>query len=582
MRFLSKRLIYTLSNKLRQNNQEDAEDEKLLDLRKSKTPLFDIKSESSYNSYISNGCLALELKKTNCIAWVEIPQPEFTDFILDAKIRLDSLGGYASTGIIFRLVDQDSYYLALVSSKGYFRVDAVKDKAPKALIAWTEISDFDGTNIELSVNTYGNYLYFIINGKWAGEINDDSISGGRIGFALASYETDTEPARNECTCKALLEHFTVDARNKTIEEKYVFWTNDANVNAEGRLRLAETFAVMRKSSKGMEQIRKAWKRRDEAIDSLSGSHSEVRTKKELLLAARMSYDLAQYSEAEEFLDLILEQWADSPEGKTALQEKIKVLNELNKFKELKEFVLKNSDKLDKNINYYTMLARCHFELQEYKESAEAWKKSFKINSGNGVYAANAANAFELSGKRKEAVKFYLEAGKIFLKEDNQVELAAIMPKLSILGANEWEVRALAGKWAFSIEDYTRCAEEFSEAEKIRLSLDPRPDEDPALYYLWGLVFSIKGKSKDAIRMLKKAVKLAPDYGLFRFKLAELKLLNGVKDQNPALEFKLALDHYDDDGSMANNAGNLLLNAGYSKEAEYFFDIAANHAAVSEE
>jgi len=73
-------------------------------------------------------------------------------------------------------------------------------------------------------------------------------------------------------------------------------------------------------------------------------------------------------------------------------------------------------------------------------------------------------------------------------------------------------------------------------------------------------------------MLEKAVKLAPDYGLFRFKLAEIKLTNGVKDPKLAAEFKNALEltGSDPDGNMANRAGNLLKKAGYAKQAAYFF------------
>jgi tetratricopeptide (TPR) repeat protein len=535
VRIFSKRLIYTLSNKFRQDRPEDDPKEKLtVDFKKPGKSPFDIKTETSYNSYLSNGSLVLELKKTNCIAWVEIPDPEFKDQIINAKIRLDSLGGYASTGVVFRLEDQESYYLALVSSKGYFRLDVVKDSSPKALIAWTEISEFDGINIDLNINTCGNYLYFLVNGKWAGEINDDSIRAGKIGFALASYETenksgntDTETVVNECTCRALLDYFTVDAQIKTIEEKYSYWTCESNINAEGRLRLAETFAVMGKSSKALEQIRKAWKRRDEAVRDISVYFSEVRTKKELLLAARMSQNLAQYNEADEYINLILEQWPDTPEGKTAYTEKIKILNELNKFGELKEFVIKYSDVLEKNIDYYTMLGRCYFELKEYEASAGAWKKAFGINNENGVYAVNAASALELSGEKSEAAVLYLEAGKLFLKEDNQAELAAMMPKLSALEPKNWETRSLAGKWAFSIEDYDRCVVEFTAAEKFRRALKPRPKADPAVFYLWGLILKVRGNDKDAVSMIEKAVKLAPDYELFRMKLTELKQ-SGVK------------------------------------------------------
>jgi len=545
-----------------------------LDFARTKNSPFDIKAESSYNAYLSKDALEMGLKKSNCIAWIDIPGIEYQDHVIEAKISLDSLGGYASTGIIFRIMDQDSYYLALVSSKGYFRIDVVKDNAPKALIAWTEISDFDGTNINLNIITYGTYLIFIINGKWAGEANDDSINSGRIGFALASYKAD-DPEKAGYSCKAQLHYLSVDARLKTIEAEFKKWTDDSNINAEGRLRLAETFAVMGEASKSMSQINRAWKRRDEAIGDISATYTGVRTRKELLLAARMSVRLGQYSEAEEFIDSILEQWPNSAEGKTAHGEKIKILVELKKYAELKEFLLKHTERTGKNIDYFTLLGRCHWELKEYKASAKAWDKAFKMDSENGIYAVNAASALELAGKKEDALARFLEAGKIFLKENNGPELKSMMPKLAVLGENNWEARALAGKWAFSIEDYDKSAEEFAAANKLRSAIKPQPDADPALYYLWGIVLNIKGKNKEAIRLLERAVSLAPDYGLFRFKLAEIKLTSGVKDAKLAIELKKALELIGDDpdGQMANHAGKLLQKAGYAKQANYFFDKA---------
>ena len=572
-----RRLIYALSVKIRRKYQGDFIPEKLTaDFTGTKKSLFDIKSESSYNSYLSNGSLVLGLKKSNFIAWVEIPELEYQDHVIDAKIRLDSLGGYASTGIMFRIMSQDSYYLALVSGKGYFRIDVVKDGIPKALIAWTEISDFDGTNIDFKIITYGVYLIFLVNGKWVGETSDDSIISGQLGFALASYETTGDFSEtNDYSCKAMLDYFAVDSRTKTVEETYKKWTDDSNINAEQRLRLAETLAVMGKSSKALEQIKRAWKRRDEVIRSVSVSYTEVRTRKELLLAARMAFALEAYSEAEEYIDIILEGWPSSAEGKSAHIEKIKILNELNKFAELKEFMLNSQGVFDKDIDYYTILARCYWELKEYGDSAQAWEEAFRLNGENGVYAANAANALELTGKNEEAVSLFLEAGKIFLKQDNKGELEAMMPRLLSIGEKNWEVRTLAGKWAFSIEDYDHCLDELYNAEKLRRNIKPRPKADPALYYLWGMVLSRKKKIRDAIYLLERAVKLAPDYGLFRFKLTELKLTSGKENIDFAGEFKLALEHIGDDAAaeMAEYAGNLLLNAGDAKNAQYFFDRA---------
>jgi tetratricopeptide (TPR) repeat protein len=585
----SRRFIYGLSNKLFRKNSERNDDNNLvLDFAKIKTSPFDIKTENSYNSYLSkaygeggSGSLVLGLKKSNCIAWVDIPDFEYRDHVIEAKIRLDSMGGYASTGVIFRIVDQQSYYLALVSSKGYFRLDVIKDNAPKTLIAWTEFTDFDGTNIHLEIITYGSNLIFIVNNKWMGEANDDAIPEGRLGFVLASYETADKDddgeirPRGEYTCKSYLDYFSVDEKFKTVEEKYKKWTDDLNINAESRLRLAETFAVMGDHVKALDQITQAWKRRSDALREVATADPDVKTKRELLLAARMAFRIGRYDEAEEYINAILNEWASTPEGKSARAEKIKVLNELNKFAELKEYAATYYDEIEKDKVFYALLGRCHWELNEYEPSAAAWKEAFKLDSENGVYAANAANALEMSDNKKEALSYYIQAGKIFLKQDNQAELAAIMPKLTSLGSKNWEARVLAGKWAFSLEDYDNCEAEFAAANKIRGTLKPRPQGDPAHYYLWGLSLSIRGKRSDAIRLIDRAVKLAPDYGLFRFKLAELKVLGGVKDPNLVQELKLALKQIGDDpeGKMAAHAANILIKAGDRKSARYFSDKA---------
>ena len=523
-----RRFMYALSNKIfRTGSGGDGNSGARLVVDFAKTSAkqnpFDIKSEESYNACLSGGTLNLELKKTNFIAYVDIPKTEYQDHIIDAKIKLDSMGGYAATGLIFRIMSQDSYYMALVSSKGYFRFDVVKDGAPRSLIAWTEISNYKQEGLpefDIKIITYGSYIIFVVNGTWVAEISDDSISEGTLGFAAASYESEN----NEVTCKAFLNFISIDTRVGEIERQFKKWTSDDNINADSRLKLAETFAVMDKPAKAMDQINRAWKRRDDVIRGIATTYTEARTKKELLLASRMSFRLGQFNEALSFIDSILDQWPNSAEGKLAYMEKVKILNELDKFEALKDFLQNQQDKLEKNIDYYTMFARCCFELKEYKESADAWKEAYKLNNESGVYAANAANSLEQMGKKKEAAHLYIEAGKIFLRQDNNAELEALIPKILIIAKDNWESHALAGKWYFSIEDYENCNKEFVKSERLRIDSRPRPAAYPAVYYLWGLVYFIKGKKKEAIRLLEKAVKLAPDYELFTKKLEEIKLV----------------------------------------------------------
>jgi tetratricopeptide (TPR) repeat protein len=570
----SKRFFYVLFKKLRRKKPDKSLEEKwIIDLSKPDKSPFDIKSESTYNSYRSNGSLVLGLRKPNCIAWVDIPEHEYSDHTVEAKIRLDNLGGYASAGLLFHIADKDTFCMALVSSKGYFRFDVVKDGAPKSVIAWTEVSDFDGTNFSLSVTTYGINLIFLVNGKWVGAISDDSINSGCLGFALASYEAVQD--FSEYTCKACLDYLSVDARIKQIEDDYKKWNDGADISSESRLLLAETFAVMGKNSLALEQIKKAWERREEAASGVSANRAETRTDKELLLSARMAFRLEQYQEAENYIDALLAQETDTVDKKEAIVEKARILNELNKFAELKDFILKHSSFIGNDIEIYALLARCYMKLNEYENSAAAWKKAYELDAENGVYAVKAANALELAGKKEEALVLFLQAGKNFMQQNNQAELAALIPKLVLLGEKNWEARALAGKCAFGIEDYERCEAEFIIADKLRCALNPRPEADSALSYLWGLVLYLKGKNSEAIRRLEQAVKLSPDYGLFRFKLAEVKLASGKRGEKYAKELRLALDSMGDDpeGKMAHYAGTLLLNTGDNKNAEYFFERA---------
>jgi len=438
------------------------------------------------------------------------------------------MGGYAAAGINFRITDEDTYYMTLISSKGYFRVDAVKNSSPKTLIAWTEVSDFDENNINLKIIAYDAYLIFIINNKWIAEICDDSIGYGSVGFTTVSYgdAADTEEEQNETSddyiCKAMLDQIIIDTRLKVIDNCFNKWTDEMNINAEYRLRLAETFAVMNEYSGALDQIKKAWKRRDAAIRVVAIDLEIVRTRKELLLASRMAFRLGLYAEAEEYVNSILDQWPDSPEGKSAFTEKLKILYESEKYAELKDFALKNSKKIKNDVDCVTMTAQSHWQLKEYIESAEMWAKAFKLNSENGVYAANAANAYEFAANENEAVKYYITAGKIFLNQDNTPELAALVPKLSLHGENNWEARSLAGKWAFSIEDYDKALHDFDAAERMRRVIKPKPNPDPAVYYLWGLIYYIRKKNKTAVRLIEKAAALAPDYDLFREKLEEIK------------------------------------------------------------
>jgi tetratricopeptide (TPR) repeat protein len=446
-------------------------------------------------------------------------------------------------------MDGGTGYLALVSGRGYFRLDALKDGSPRLLIGWTEVPGLGAEHINLTIIAFGEHLIFLVDSRWIAEIHDPSVPEGRLGFALANYETG-ESARTgpapAYTCQARLDFLSVESRIKKVEEYYRKWNDSALVPAESRFRLAETFAALAApgAARGaaafaLDQITRAWKQREEAARSVTATYTETRTRRELLLAARMSARLGRCDEAEEYLDACLEQGRDNPEGEAALAEKTGLLLRLNKFPELKKLVREQIVRGKKEpkgpipqAELYALLAEAHWNLKEYKPAAQAWEKAFGLDKENGLYAVAIARACVLLGKNDEALSRFLEGGRIFLRQDNYEELGALIPKLLSLGERNWEVRALIGKWAYAVGDYEQAESELALSESVRRKLKPRPRADPAVSYLWAMLLVRAGKHREALSFLAEAVQLAPDYGLFHLKLAEVrKLLAGTQHIN---------------------------------------------------
>jgi tetratricopeptide (TPR) repeat protein len=536
-----KRPLYVLSNKiLRRPQPGEAMKEKwIADFSKPEKSCFDIKSEISYNAYLDLGSLFLGLKRKNCIAWLETADRYYEDQVIEARFRLDSLGSYAAAGLMFRIIGPGTYYMALISSKGYFRLDAVRDGSPRPLIGWTEAPGIHEQGTNLSIIASGDHFVFIVNGRWIAEAADDSIPGGHLGFALVSYEEEqAEPSPEDTTCRAWLDFLSVDSRTAAVEAQHNKWNDSEETSAESRLRLAETFAALDRAAPALDQITKAWERREQAARSVTATYTEMRTRRELLLAARMAAGLGQYGPAEEYINACIAQGIEENEAREVFAEKAKILSEAKNYTGLKNFLPEyiavcNAEPADLSA-LYALLGHAHFNLNEYEAAAAAWDRAFELNRENGLYAAHAANAYEHLDKKEEALRRCLESGRIFLRQDNNEELGALIPRMLSLGEHSWEAHALAGKWAFGIEHYQQAETELSLSDSLRQNLRPLPEADPAVSYLRGLLSLRRDNPRSALQFFQEAVRIAPDYGLFRFKAAETRYQLNGKAHDPGL------------------------------------------------
>jgi len=184
-----KRPLNLFSTKLSREPAKLMKERWIADFSKPERSCFDIKSEISYNAYLDKGSLFLGLKKENCMAWLETANRVYVNQIINASFHFISPGGYCAAGIMFRIADSGNYYLALVSSKGYFRLDVVNNKVPKPLTGWTEAPGLDEQGANLCIIARGDHFIFMLNGRWVAEARDASIPGGHLGFALVSYDS---------------------------------------------------------------------------------------------------------------------------------------------------------------------------------------------------------------------------------------------------------------------------------------------------------------------------------------------------------------------------------------------------------
>jgi tetratricopeptide (TPR) repeat protein len=483
-----------------------------------------------------------------------------------------------------RMVDDGTYYLVLVSNRGYFRIDLVRNFVPLTLAGWTEVPGLihapDGAGapviieFDLELVAYGSRLLLLTNNTWAAEIRDPSLSEGRICFTAVNYEapkTDSE-SRNSPVAEALLLSFSLDSRIMEVGQRYDELS--AAAQSESRLRLAETFAALGQANPALVQLRKAWE-------------TGPKTPKELLLGAKLAMALELWDEAAEYIEACLGE--DSGQGedlKDARNLYAALLYSRGNYETLISWqdALNEGDYADP-ASFFNLLGHSYFNTGKYEKAAAAYERAFTLDGGDGTAARNAANAHELTGDTQKALEWYLQAGKIFLDRNQYENLGLLVPKFRLLGIagnhDGWEIRSLTGKWAFGIEDWKAAEEELEKAEEIRKKLQPPPPPDPALYYLQALLLNRRDKRREAFALLEKSVKIAPDYPLFRFRLAENRFRLNQNADDPALacDLEAALkvkmeEEPETYGWVHNFAAHIALSGGNLEEASRHLENAA--------
>lgn len=152
-----------------------------------------LESDLDATASITNGRLTLSIDSPNLIAWAELKEQTFDDFVLE--IDASQVGGpdNNSYGIIFRMKDPSSYYRFDISGDGYYALTR-RDPTDGGSWVWmtgdwlvSEAINRGPSSNHIKIVAQGDQFEFWINGEMITTIQDGAYRTGSIGLEAGSF-----------------------------------------------------------------------------------------------------------------------------------------------------------------------------------------------------------------------------------------------------------------------------------------------------------------------------------------------------------------------------------------------------------
>lgn len=532
------------------------------DFRSKEKSRFRPESTDSYKAEFVHGGFLLSCTQKGVFAWSVNPVYRYSDCVIDSLISFpgqddgdvlpsgggaenatasaenagnagnarDSAGSFAA-GFLFRYINDSTFYSVLVSDRGLVRMDVVINGTPSPILGWTGIAEVpdDEASGGISRDRVRPFFYadkpvfslriiaqhtsftIILNDRWIAECEDDTIqSPGKIAFAVQNWN-----ARN--FSRALLENISVDSRPFEVEALYTRWNQYIKIPAEARINLAQTKYAMGQYPAALIELKKAWKTKEPDVDGL-------------LFATQICLVQSLYPEAEAFARRAVEE-AEARGGADlaakAHAELGGVLYAAGDFAGLSDLLARiPAETIDASPFLLNLSGHVAFRAGDFETAAEKYMCAAKKMPDQPLFGFYAGNALSLCGRKAEAVEFWLSAGRMFLRENDFLDLGSLFPELEKAAPGDERVVCLGVKYFYAAGDSARLAEYAAKAETVR-------SDDSSLWYVLGLWNSERGNEQKALDFYLKAAALEPDFALYRFRVAE-NLFNRNLDYKEAL------------------------------------------------
>lgn len=479
----------------------------------------------------------LKMSRADLFAWSLLEPYRYTDFVLDLEIHRLSEGGYSSAGTVFRFADSSTFYYMVVSTSGMYRFDVVFNGTPRTLIPWTSVNTTPEEHFTITVAAHRTFFTFFVNGVWVGEVEDETIDAGSIGFAGQNYHEQVPVTY--CLKKAVLE-----SRRLKVEEFYESRVKGDDIPPENRRILSMRFFDSGQYTASLVQLQKSLKGRTPGPE-------------DNLLAARIHNLLGLKKEALKYIDSCIESGMLNEE---TILEKAGVLYGLNRFLEVKSFLGGCADEWKENPVLNDIMGNSEDALGNFESAFLFYKKAGDLDNSNGIYFQNAGHSLEKSGKTKEALEYYKKAAALFFESGQRAELDYILTVIDRLDPGNSYGLIYEGKLLFEEGQIEKA---FTLFQQLR----ERGESDASVDFLYALILANRGEREAADPVFASVIEREPDYYLYWFRYAENLYATG-KDASEALEKALSLNG--DDPWVLNLAGLIAMESGQiDKAIEYY-------------
>ncbi len=502
-----------------------------------------------YSARYERGAFRLELRKGNYFAWeTMVPERRFTDFVLETELEIDPSNGHSALGVVLRHVNDENFYSFLISSRGNYRFDLLFNNHPQHLVEWTRLPDPDGPTRRLALVAHGSHFSFIVDDEWVGEIDDEVLPAGGIGFAAQTYQSAPGGIFR-------MRRLAVNTQALDVEREHLRWTYFFPASSRARVGLAETFFGMGNYSAAVVQMRRALKTREG-------------TAAEHFLLAESCARLSLLPEALAEIDTVLRM---EPGHREARQERPNLLYRANRLLEARDEMraLLSDPTIPSGPAAWNLLGNAEYGLGNWEKASEAYMRACELQPGMPLFLGNAARSREREGRREEALELYLKAARALFAEETFDELSLLFPRLTALDPDNPEVRSLEARMLYR-EGKTE------DARRILGALADQGKADGTASYLLGIILSGQGRREEALPHLERAARAEPSFPLYQFRLAEALHMLG---RDPGATLDAALTLAPDDPWTNNLAGMIRLEKGDAEGAVAFLARARTGAAA---